>query len=55
MSEENVELKAQGLFDVFKLADRDLIEKVLAVAKAGNVQHLEGGIVRISVDIKLPD
>lgn len=51
MTEETQEMKAQGLMDVFKLADKELIEKVLAIAKAVHIQQLEGGITRISIDI----
>lgn len=47
--EETVE--AQGLYDAFRLLDKDLIDKVLAIAKAIKVEQLEGGVLRISVDI----
>lgn len=45
------ELHAQGLLDVLKLVDKELVEKVLALVKIVNVEHLENGVVRVSVDI----
>lgn len=46
MSEE---IKAQGLLDLFKFADKDLIDKVLKIAKAIEVEDLEDGVTRISI------
>ena len=48
MSEE--QLQAQGLLDVFKLADKDLIDKVLALAKCFKIEHPEPGITRVIID-----
>jgi hypothetical protein len=48
---ENIELQAQGVFDLIKLADKDLIEKILAISKTITVQQLENGITRISIDV----
>ena len=49
MTEQTVE--AQGIYDAFRLLDKDLIDKVLAIAKVVKVEKLDGGITRISVDI----
>ena len=43
-------LEAQSIFDVFKLFDKELIDKILAVAKTIKVEKLEG-ITRISIDL----
>jgi hypothetical protein len=48
---ENVELQAQGMFDLIKLADKELIEKILAISKTITVQQLENGVTRISIDL----
>jgi hypothetical protein len=47
------EVQAQGIFDAFKLLDKELIEKVLSIAKAINVQKLDGDLVRISIDVSI--
>jgi len=46
MSEE---IKAQGLLDLLQLADKELIEKVLKIAKAIEVENLEDGVTKISI------
>jgi len=46
MSEE---IKAQGLLDLIGLADKELIEKVLKIAKAIEVENLEDGVTKISI------
>ncbi len=45
------DFQALGIFDVFKLADKDLIEKVLAVSKLIQIEKLENGNIKISVEI----
>ena len=44
-------LQAQGIYDAFRLLDKDLIDKVLAIAKIIKVEKLDGGITRISIDV----
>lgn len=51
MSEENIQLQAQGVMDLFKLADKDLIDKILAISKTIRVEQIDGGITRISIDL----
>lgn len=46
-------VQALGLFDAFKLFDKELIDKVLAISKAVQVQHLEDGTLRVTVDFKV--
>ena len=48
---EEPQLQAQGVFDLMRLADKDLISKLLAVVKTVNIQELEDGITRISIDL----
>ncbi len=43
------DIQAQGLLDLFKFADKDLIDKVLKIAKAIEVENLEGGITKVSI------
>lgn len=50
MSEDN-SVSALGLLDFLRLADKELIDKILAVAKTVKVEKLEGGITRISIDL----
>ncbi len=45
------QVQALSVFDALKLLDKDLIEKVLAIAKTVNVEHLENGLIRISIDV----
>lgn len=45
------EIQAQGIYDAFRLLDKELIDKVLAIAKVIRVEKLEGGITRISIDV----
>jgi hypothetical protein len=47
------ELQAQGLFDALKLLDKDLIDKVAAIAKAIKVEHLENDMIRISIEVSI--
>lgn len=50
MSQEQV--SAMGLFDAFKLLDKDLIDKVMALSKLIKVEQLEDGkITRLTIDI----
>lgn len=46
------EIKAQGIFDLFKLADKELIDKVLKIAKMIEVETLEDGTIKISVYLR---
>jgi|APSaa5957512535_1039671.scaffolds.fasta_scaffold200741_2 hypothetical protein len=48
MTEEN-NVESQGFFDLFKLADKELIDKVLKVAKTVEVEELEDGTTKVSV------
>lgn len=50
MTEQTVE--AQGIYDAFRLLDKDLIDKVLAIAKLFKIENLPNGVTRISIDIK---
>ncbi len=51
MAKKKNTVQAQGLLDAFKLADKDLIDKILAVSKLITIQNLEGGVTRISIDL----
>lgn len=51
MEQQEPQMQALGIFDLTKLADKDLIEKVLALSKLINIQHLPNGAIRISIDI----
>jgi hypothetical protein len=44
-------VEAQGIYDAFRLLDKDLIDKVLAIASLVKVEKLDGGITRISIDL----
>lgn len=43
------EIQAQGLLDLIKFADKELIDKVLKIAKAIEVENLEGGVTKVSI------
>lgn len=46
------QIAAQGLFDAFKLLDKDLIDKVMALSKLIKIEQLEDGkITRLTIDI----
>ena len=46
------EIQALGLFDAFKLLDKDLIDKVMALSKLIKVEQLDNGkITRLTIDI----
>lgn len=50
--EENQELQAQGITDMFRLFDKDLINKVLAISKTIKIEELENGkITRITIEL----
>lgn len=51
--QQQEQVQALGLFDAFKLFDKELIDKVLAISKAVQVQHLEDGTLRVTVDFKV--
>jgi hypothetical protein len=51
MCEEKI--SAQGLMDFFRLADKELIDKILDISRAITVQQIDGGkTTRIIVDLK---
>ena len=52
MENQDVSVQAQGLFDAFRLFDKELIDKVMAIAETIHVQKLPEGITRISIDLK---
>lgn len=52
MSED---VQAQGMFDLFKFADKELIDKVLKIAKAIEVENLEDGVTRVSIYLSNKD
>lgn len=53
--EENQDLKAQGFMDAFRLLDRDLVDKVLAISKTLKIEELENGkITRITIELVNP-
>lgn len=45
-------LQAQGLFDAFRLLDKELVDKVLAIAETIHVEKLPDGITRVSIDLR---
>jgi len=47
---EETQVQAQGLMDVFKLADKDLIDKILAISKCVKIEHPEKGVTRVIID-----
>ena len=53
--EDQVQLQAQGLFDAFKLLDKELIEKVLRISRLIGLEQMPNGATRITVDIMPPD
>lgn len=49
---EKNQLQAQGLIDAFKLFDKDLIEKALAISKTLKIEQLDDGkVTRITIDL----
>jgi len=48
---EDTQLQAQGLFDAFRLLDKELVDKVLAIAKTLKIEELDGGITRITIEL----
>lgn len=50
MSEE-VTVSTQGILDFLRLADKELIDKVLSISKTIKVEKLEGGVTRISIEL----
>jgi hypothetical protein len=44
------EIQAQGFMDIFKLADKDLIDKILALSKCVKIEHPSEGVTRIIID-----
>jgi hypothetical protein len=44
------EIQAQGFMDIFKLADKDLIDKILAISKCVKIEHPEEGVTRVIID-----
>jgi hypothetical protein len=49
------EIQAQGMLDLFKFADKELIDKVLKIAKAIEVETLEDGVTRVSIYLSNKD
>ena len=50
MSEEQI--SAQGIFDAFKLFDKELIDKVMSLSRLIKVEQVENGkITRLTIDI----
>ena len=50
--EENKDLQAQGITDAFRLFDRDLINKRLAISKTLKIEELEDGkVTRITIEL----
>lgn len=45
------QVEALGFMDVFRLADRELIDKILAVAKTIQIEEKEDGVTRITIDL----
>jgi len=50
MSEE-ITVSTQGILDFLRLADKDLIDKILSISKTIKVEKLEGGVTRISIEL----
>lgn len=50
MSDEP-QLQAQGLFDAFRLFDKDLIDKILKISQTVHVEQLPNGVTRVSIDL----
>lgn len=49
---EEQQLQAQGVFDAFRLLDKDLIDKILAISKTLKIENLEDGkVTRITIDL----
>ena len=44
-------LSAQGMLDFFKLVDKEIIDKMIALSKTINVEKIEPNITRITIDI----
>lgn len=43
------DIKAQGLLDLIKFADEELIDKILKISKSIEVKNLDNGITKISI------
>ena len=43
-------VEAQGIFDIFKLLDKDLIDKITNIMKSVKVET-DGNITRITVEL----
>lgn len=51
MNEEN-NLQAQGIFDAFRLLDKDLIDKILSIAKTIKIENSDDGkTTKITVEL----
>jgi len=51
--EQDVQLQAQGVFDAFRLLDKDLVDKVLAIARTIKIEEIDGGTAtRITLELK---
>lgn len=49
--EDKIELTSQGIMDAFRLLDKDLIDKILALSKMVSIERLENGVIRLSIDL----
>jgi len=52
MDNQEPKIEAQGLFDVFKLFNKENIEKVNKILDSITIKELENGMTRISIDVK---
>lgn len=50
---EEQQVQALGMFDTFKLLDKELIEKILSISKTITITHLDDGVIRVSIDLVL--
>lgn len=51
MPQDEISVQAQGIFDAFRLFDKELIDKILRISKTIHVQTLENGVTRIMIDL----
>jgi hypothetical protein len=50
MSEEP-KVSAQGLMSLIKLADKEFVNKIIAISKTVKVEKIEPDITRITIDL----
>ena len=51
MDNQQPQIEAQGLFDVFKLFNRENIDKVNKILDSITIEELENGATRISIEV----